>query len=136
MNDLDIAYKLNNEIVTFWQFYVAGFSAVIGWILSRDNQWSESKRLAVLIGVCLFIIFNVSGLYRTTSAMHDIVSVLMLASYQIPTEISPEVFASIIDRLDTGDWHLHIGAHAVADAILLYFIWVVAGRRPDKKSDG
>ncbi|MCW8092531.1 hypothetical protein [Alteromonas sp. ASW11-130] len=130
MNDLDIAYKLHSEIVTFWQFYVAGISAIVGWVFSRSTAWSLNKRLGISVTTLVFMVFSISGLYRSSSALHDIVALMRSDTYAIPEGISSSVFYSVVNRLNVGDWYLNIGAHVVVDVIILYFIIVVAGQKP------
>ncbi|WP_157117896.1 hypothetical protein [Oceanicoccus sagamiensis] len=131
MTDLDIAYKLNSEIVTFWQFYVAGMSGVVGWVFARDSSWPLPKRVGVVVAVVIFMIFNISGLYRTTSALHDIIVVMFADCYEAPKDVSTlSIFHAVRNRLDSGDWYMHIGPHLLVDAIIIYFVLFVARHEP------
>jgi len=130
MTDLDIAYKLNSEMVTFWQFYVAGMSGVIGCVFARDSSWPFAKRFGVASAVTVCMIFSISGLYRTTSALHDTVLVMLTEGYLAPEGVTASIFQAVLTRLNSGDWYVHIGPHLVVDAIIIYFVFIVAGREP------
>ncbi len=130
MDDLGIAFKLNDQIITFWQFYVAWTAGVIGWVFSRESAWSSQKRIGVGIAVLLFNIFNISGLFRTSSSLSNIIDAMSNQAYKLPQNVSEQVFHAALGRLSTGDWYLHVGPHLLADIIVLYFIFVVAKRQP------
>ncbi len=130
MNDLDIAYKLNSEMVTFWQFYVAGMSAVVGWVVSRNKRWEIQKISFICIAVVIFMGFSLSGIYRTTSSLHEIVLIMQCESYKIPDSIDPKIFSSVLDRLNSGDWYMHIVPHIAVDLIVIYIICILAKRDP------
>ena len=130
MDDLSIAFKLNVQVITFWQFYVGWNAGVVGWVFSRDAAWSNQKRLGIGLAVFVFNIFNISGLYRTTSSLSSIIASMKGDGYQLPSGVSVQVFNAAIQRLSTGDWYLQIGPHLIADAIVAYFILIVARKNP------
>ena len=76
MNDLDIAFKLNDQIMTFWQFYVAGAVSIIGWIFSRETAWSKQKRAGVGIAAAIFLLFNIVALSKTIHYLTKILEAL------------------------------------------------------------
>ena len=135
MDDLSIAFRLNDQVITFWQFYVGWNAGVVGWVFSRETAWSKQKRWGVGLGVLLFNIFNISGLYRTTSSLHDIVNSMKLDGYVNRSLVTPEILNSAILRLSTGDWWLHIGPHILADLIVAYFVLIVASKKPPVAND-
>jgi len=136
MTDLDIAYQLHSEVVTFWQFYVAGMTGVVGWVFARNSSWPFAKRIGVIGCVVVFMIFNISGLYRTTSALHDAVLIMFAEGYSTPQGITASIFQVVLTRLNTGDWYMHIGPHLLVDVIIIYFVFFVSGREPsDIKSN-
>lgn len=130
MDDLSIAFKLNDQVITFWQFYVGWNAGIVGWVFSRDAAWSHQKSIAIGISVLIFNVFNISGLYRTTSSLSSVINSMKASEYQISDGVSVEVFWVTIERLSTGDWYLHIGPHLIADAIVAYLIFVMARRTP------
>ncbi len=130
MDDLGIAFKLHDQIITFWQFYVAWTAGVIGWIFSRENAWPKQKRMGIGLGVLIFNAFNISGLYKTSLSLSKVVSAMSNKAYQLPQQVSEEVFKAALKRLERGDWYFHVLPHLIADVIVLYFIFVVAKRTP------
>jgi hypothetical protein len=130
MDDLGIAFKLSDQILTFWQFYVAWTAGVIGWVFSRESAWPSQKRIGVGLGVLIFDIFNISGLYRTSSSLSTILRAMRDPSYQLPQGVSKQIFQAALHRLSTGDWYLHIGPHILADIIVFYFILKVSKNAP------
>ncbi len=135
MTDLEVAFKLNDQILTFWQFYAAWVTGIVGWVLSRDSAWSWQKRQAVGIGVLIFNVFNLSGLYKTSSALFEVVTAMRADDYPLPAGISGEVFGAVLQRLSTPDWYAHIVPHLLADVIVCYFLLVVAGKPTESGQD-
>ncbi|MBO1924418.1 hypothetical protein [Thiomicrorhabdus sp. 6S3-12] len=130
MSDLEIAFRLNDQILTFWQFYVAWSAGVIGWVFSRSRPWSLQKCLGVAAGVMIFNVFNLVGLYKTVSSLSLILTAMRDQAYQVPAGLTDAVFYATLQRLEVGHWYMNIGPHLVADAIVLFFILVVARRVP------
>ncbi len=130
MDDLSIAFKLNDQVITFWQFYVAWTAGVIGWVFARESAWSSHKRIGIGLGVLIFNIFNISGLIRTSSSLSKVMSAMRDEAYKLSPDVSEPVFQAALTRLSTGDWYLQIGPHILADLIVLYFIFIVAKKEP------
>lgn len=130
MDDLGIAFKLNDQVITFWQFYIAWTAGVVGWVFSREAAWPFQKRIGIGMAVLIFNVFNISGLYKTSSSLSTVISAMSMETYKAPQGVTEQVFQAAIQRLSTGDWYLHIGPHIVGDLIVLYFIFVVAKKNP------
>ncbi len=130
MDDLGIAFKLNDQVITFWQFYVAWTAGVVGWVFSREAAWPSQKRSGVGLAILIFNVFNISGLYKTTSSLSTVIEAMTDDSYKLPLNVSGEVFQAALQHLSSGDWYLHLVPHILADAIVLYFVFVVAKNDP------
>lgn len=130
MGDLEIAFRLNDQILTFWQFYVAWSAGVIGWVFSRSHRWSLQKCLGVASGVMIFNAFNLVGLYKAVSSLSLILAAMQDQAYQIPAGLTDAVFHATLQRLEVGEWYMNIGPHLLADVIILFFILIVARREP------
>lgn len=130
MDDLSIAFKLNDQVITFWQFYIAWIAGVVGWVFSREHGWRLAKRLAVGVGVTIFNIFNISGLLKTSTSLATVISTMGADNYPLPVTVTRPVFEAALCRLDTGPWYYHIGPHILADLLVMYFIFIVAKHNP------
>ena len=130
MNDLDIAFKLVDQIIVFWKFYVVGAASIIGWIFSRKLAWSEQKRLGIGVVAALFIIFNFAGLCKVIYSLTDIMSVLGEDGYVISKGVSKPVFEAVLARLNPERLSFNLGAHVMADMVILYFIFIVSKTEP------
>ncbi len=130
MNDLDIAFKLIEQILTFWQFYVAGAASVIGWVFSRDKAWSKQKRVGIGLSATMFMTFNLIGLSKTVYSLNIIINILGQNNYEIPLEINEYVFQAALDRLNQGDLLFHLIPHLLVDIIIFYFIFVTSKTDP------
>ena len=130
MDDLSIAFKLNEQVIIFWQFYIAWTAGVVGWIFSREHGWLLAKRIAVGVGVTIFNIFNISGLLKTSTSLATVINAMSADNYLLPDTVIRPVFDAALSRLSTGAWYLHIGPHILADMLVMYFIFVVAKHNP------
>ena len=130
MDNLGIAFKLSDQVITFWQFYVVWMAGVVGWVFSRESAWSSQKRTAIGIAIVIFNIFNITGLFKTSSSLATIVKSMDVKPYKLPEGVSEPVFGAAIERLSVGDWYWTIVAHILADLIVLYFVFVVAKKQP------
>ena len=131
MNELDIAFKLNDQIITFWQFYVAGTTGIVGWVFSREKAWPKQKRIAVGVTAIIFIIFSFVALYKTISNLTKIVELLSDKAFELAsTGINEAVFKFALERLDQGGLLLNLGPHILVDCIVLYFIFILSKTDP------
>ena len=130
MNELDLAFKINDQIITFWQFYVAGILGIVGWVFSREKAWSTQKRYGVGVSALIFIFFNFQALYKTILNLQKIVDQLSNKSYVRPSNINNVVFEAAVARLDQGGLMINLIPHVVIDLIIMYLILVVAKSAP------
>lgn len=126
MSDLEIGFKLFDQMIVFWQFYVGGLVGVVGWVFAREHAWPFEKRIGITITFILFSIINMSALFKTTSSLSELALFLNNCDYQAPKEISKEIFRIAANRLNAGEWYIHITLHLIADMVAIYFVMVLA----------
>ncbi len=132
MSDIEIGFKLFDQMIIFWQFYVGGLIGVVGWIFSREHSWSTDKRMGIGVTFILFSLINMSALFKTTSALSELTFLLNNENYEIGKEVSKGAFNIAAKRLNAGAWYIHIILHLIADAVALFFIFKVAKNEPKK----
>ncbi|WP_166370400.1 hypothetical protein [Psychromonas sp. SA13A] len=130
MPELDIAFKISDQIITFWQFYVAGIASLVGWVFSRNNAWARQKRIGVGISAAIFLSFSFEALYKTINSLTKIVNILDSKCTASIANIDYEVYKASLERLDQGGLLLNLGFHLLADFIVLYLIFIVSKNDP------
>ncbi len=136
MSDLEIGFKLFDQMIVFWQFYVGGLIGVVGWVFAREHAWPSDKRIGIAITFLLFSLINMSALYKTTNSLTEMSLLLNDASYEVIMEASKETskkaFKVAAKRLDAGAWYWHIVLHLIADMVAVYFVIILAKKEPKK----
>lgn len=132
MNDLDIAFKLSDQLYTFWQHYIIITASIVGWVFSRKEAWELNKRIAVMITAVVFFTFNIYGLSGVIINLDQIIVELAKIDKAIinSAKISEAVFKIALDRLEPQSVFINIGLHVLVDAIIIFYILHLAGKPP------
>ena len=130
MKELDIAFHLSDQIITFWQFYVAGVLAALGWVFSRKTGWPGSKRLVLSLAMAGFMFLNAYGLYKAITALNGIVDVLRSDEMK-NIALNKTVLKFSLARLYQYHIAWMIVPHLVTDLIVLYFVGVKSQKNPN-----
>jgi hypothetical protein len=134
MDMLELAIKIHDQVVNFWQFFVPSAVALLGWVFSRRQPWPLAQRIAVAVAFMGFAIFNLYGLIQSYETLDTLVTELSALNGE--TKLTPTAFHAMINRLSMGwGWKIGIVFHLVVDVIVLYFILVWARRSSDSQPE-
>jgi hypothetical protein len=127
---LELALRIFEEIVHFWEFFIVSTIAIVGWIFSRNSAWSDLQRGSICLAFLVGVAFNLIGLIRSYMALNIVISELKHHP-DIP-EITPRTTRAIINRFSMGYWWI-IGIfwHLVIDLIVVYLILILSGQSLD-----
>ncbi len=106
----------------FWNFYVVGIVAIVGWLFSLSRSLDVQLKIVVSVGFLLFIGMNLQALTSTYLFLSAIVE-------EMQAVITKDTFRTdglgmLIDQLSyDGRIWLTWGIHAVMDTAILYCIW-------------
>ncbi len=115
---LNAAYKLTDWLNFFWNFYVAFTAAILGWVFSAKNPWPRAQKIVVTILFTAFVAVSLGALCRTYLALGPTTEALR-STWGTCTEFQ----RAIVDRLSNRLWIPQIGAHLLADCLVVYCIW-------------
>lgn len=128
MDEMEIAFKLHEQINFYWHFYVPSAIVLLGWIFAGTGSWPWNKRLALSVAFAGFVVFNLLALVKSYTALEAVVNELRSSSVA-SSALNAEVLSAAIIRLDMGPWEAGIVFHLVLDFGILYFILIWSGRK-------
>ena len=118
LNDvLAVAYKLNDWLNFFWNFYVVFTGVVIGWVFNAKG-WSTAQRIVVSVFFLGFVGVSLDALWGTYQALG--------AATQRLKELVPagDAFAATLaSHLGKADHTIGIALHVAGDLLVLACIW-------------
>jgi hypothetical protein len=126
MTMLELALRVFEEIVHFWEFFIVSIIAIVGWVFSRDSAWSDLQRWAVAAAFTGCVVFNLIGLKSSYMALEVVVSELKHQPAN-PT-ITQKTTLAMIKRFSLRFWMVGLVVHIIIDAIVLYFILILSGQ--------
>ena len=122
-NDVfELFFKLLNGVGFYWNFYVVGVLAIIGWILSADSPPATEIRAVVTGGFVFFIAYNLFALRWRYEWLDLITS-------ELKQRVSPCIFKeqALCDRVEKLSFgfsnHYALGIHAMVDVALVCLVW-------------
>ena len=114
---LNAAYKFQEWLNFYWNFYVAFTGAVIGWVFASKG-WSRSQRWAVTLFYLGFVGISLQALWKT---YHSLNAVVLRLQQLVPT--ADPLGPVLVARLGHPEWFLGIGLHVLGDALVVLCIW-------------
>ena len=123
---LNAAYKLNDWLNFYWNFYVVFSGVVIGWVFNSKG-WADSQRIIVSLFYLSFVAVSLGALYKTYSSLNASAARLkeMLAG-------SDTLGQALIRQLDNDNWALQLGFHLLGDVLVVACIWIFT-KKPIEK---
>lgn len=122
---LDTAYKLNDWLNFYWNFYIAFTGVVIGWVFSSKG-WTTAQRVVVSAFYAGFVVVSLGALYKTYQTLNAATARLDKFLFK-PNALNE----ALVAQLDNGSWMLQLGLHVLGDAIVLWCIWNLTRKGPD-----
>ena len=112
------AYKLNDWLNFYWNFYVVFTGVVIGWVFNSKG-WSTLQRVIVSIFYLGFVGVSLDALLGTYQA-------LGAATLRLKDLVPPgDTFAiTLASHLGKADRNLGIALHIAGDLLVLACIWM------------
>jgi hypothetical protein len=122
---LDAAYKLNDWLNFYWNFYVVFTGVVIGWIFNSKG-WLVPQRVVVSLFYLGFVAVSLGALYKTYQTLNAATAKLetLLAK-------SSSLNQALIAQLDNGNWPIQLALHIAGDLIVLWCIWNLTHKAPE-----
>ena len=114
---LDAAYKLNDWLNFYWNFYIVFTGVVIGWVFNSKG-WPRSQRVVVSAFYVGFVIVSLGALYKTYQTLNA--AVAKLAGTLSKSNVLNE---ALIAQLDNGNWAIQLELHLLGDVLVLWCIW-------------
>lgn len=119
---LDAFFTLLDSTGFYWNFYVVGVAALIGWFLSASKAPPWQLRAIVSTGFVFFVLMNLSALLGRYAFLE-------LLTTELQERLVPCIFKmqGVCDRVakisfSWSKWYA-LGIHFVVDSTLLYLIW-------------
>jgi hypothetical protein len=121
---LNAAYKLNDWLNFYWNFYVAFTGVVIGWVFSSKG-WPTAQKAIVTAFYLGFVGVSIHALWKTYESLNAAVS-------RLQQLIAPEdpLARALAAQLGHSDMLLGIGLHVVGDALVLFCAWRFTTKPP------
>ena len=114
---LGAAYRLNDWLNFYWNFYVAFTGVVIGWVFNSKG-WSTAQRVFVTLFYLGFIAVSVHALAGTYDALYAVAVRLR--------ELLPQddmLTKALIAKIGAKNKVVGLGLHLVGDGLVLVCIW-------------
>ncbi len=120
---IDLCLRLQDRIYFFWNWYIVGLIAIVGWILTTDNVCSPHFKVILSFAFLTFIGMNISGLLRAYklfgAARRDLLRQYNLTRLQ---EFSANSICSVIEK-QTYNYSLLTLVYAIGVVAVLLIIW-------------
>ena len=129
INTLDLAFKLHDQILNFWNFFIAFTTILVSWVFSRERKWSHSKRLIITIAFILFAILNLTGLIPSHKTLEIIINELNNSEPTV-LEMNSKMLHSMTNYLTRRFWELSILLHIIIDSFMIYTIYIISSKEP------
>ncbi len=123
---LDAAYKLNDWLNFYWNFYVVFTGVVIGWVFNSKG-WSTSQRAVVSVFYLGFVAVSLGALYKTYQTLNAATAKLE----SLLSKVSP-LSQALIAQLDNTNWPIQLALHVAGDLLVLWCIWTLT-RKPKEE---
>ena len=114
---LNAAYKLNDWLNFYWNFYVAFTGVVIGWVFGSKG-WSTAQRAIVTLFYLGFVAVSVDALWRTYESLSAAVT-----RFQQLVAADDPVAKALVAQLGHSDRLIGIALHLLGDALVVFCIW-------------
>lgn len=125
MNAKDISellFKTSDSVHSYWNFYVATWTAIAGWIISQDQPIALALKFSLTVGFLCFIFLNLAVLMRGYAFL-DILSAELRASVTRESLCTNALY----ERIDNMSFGLQKRfarwAHLGGDVGVLAIIW-------------
>jgi len=115
---LGIAYKLNDWLNFYWNFYVVFSGVVIGWVFNSKG-WPTAQRVIVTIFYSGFVIVSLGALIKTYVS-------LQAAADKLNTLLgtNEDLTSALVRQFRNDQWQTQIALHLLGDALVLSCIWL------------
>jgi hypothetical protein len=114
---LNAAYKLNDWLNFYWNFYVVFVGVVFGWIFSAKSPWQFTQQFVVATFFIGFAAVSIGALARTYCALNR-------TSTSLREKWGHDPFKdALLSKLSQRLWRVGIVIHLIADATVIYCIW-------------
>ena len=122
---LGAAYKLNDWLNFYWNFYVVFTGVVIGWVFNSKG-WSTAQRVVVTLFYLGFVGVSLGALYSTYISLGAATTRL---TQLLPT--SDILAQALISQLEKSNLKLGLALHILGDALVIGCIWRFTRKPPE-----
>ena len=119
---INIVMKLSDSVNFYWNFYVVGVIAIIGWLISLKEHIKWQIKLLVSIGFLFFIILNIHGLLGSYTLLEASINELQ-ESVNPSTFKTDKIFHTIKNISFSYYPQAVLGIHVVIDSGIFIAIW-------------
>lgn len=119
---IDIFFKAKDNMQFFWNFYVIGLVAIIGWFFTLKKHLSKVLKIFLSILFVIFMGMNISGLMRSYELIVASKTDL-LALVQCADCVERGTIMSILSFYSDGYKYIVWGIHGVIDLGMFFVIW-------------
>lgn len=118
----DLFVTVLDKTSFFWNFYVVGIIAIVGWLFSLSQRLDVRLKIVVSVGFLFFIGMNLLALTSTYQFLSAIAEEMKAAIGE--AKLREDGLKMLIKDLsfDSRVWFAW-GIHAVMDTAILYCIW-------------
>ena len=114
---LGAAYRLNDWLNFYWNFYVAFTGVVIGWVFNSKG-WSTAQRVVVTLFYLGFVAVSLDALAGTYEALNAVAARLQEMLPQ--DDMLPK---ALMAKIGAKNKFLGLGLHLLGDGLVLVCIW-------------
>jgi hypothetical protein len=114
---LGAAYRLNDWLNFYWNFYVAFTGVVIGWVFNSKG-WSTAQRVVVTLFYLGFVAVSLDALAGTYEALNAVAARLQEMLPQ--DDMLPK---ALMAKIGAKNKLLGLGLHLLGDGLVLVCIW-------------
>ena len=118
---INAAFKLNDWLNFYWNFYVVFVCVVLGWTFSSKFTLEAPQKLVVVIFLFSFMVFSFVALKNTYTALDEISKILSNSKINNGSKENKFIDAILL-KISQKTWKIELLAHFLGDALLLLCI--------------
>lgn len=118
---IDLCFKLNSMAHSYWQFYAAINTVILGWLLTAKIDLSFWQKSVITLGVVVMLMLSVASLHKIYKYLFAVLDEVKAAAGTVAVRSGSfrEALVSIVPMPYWVVYTVHIGV-AIAVLVILW----------------